>query len=95
MMINMTSQSGAASEPLYSEEHIIQLVQARAVVSPAPKSYGSFAAEWIEDIEAIDLMTEICAEYELLLAALREENARLKMKVLGYQAIDGDSAGRL
>jgi hypothetical protein len=91
MMANMTSQSGAAPEPLYSEEYIIQLVQARSVISPAPKSYGSFAAEWIEDIEAIDLMTEICAEYEILLAALREENARLKMEVLGYQAMRGDA----
>jgi hypothetical protein len=69
------------STPLVTEDDIINMVQSKATAYPSAKSYGSYPAEWIEDLEAIDLVTEVRDKYEAALAALRQDNARLAEEV--------------
>jgi len=71
--------------PLVTEEYIVTTIQGKATAYPSAKAYGRLPAEWIEDIEAIELLTEVRDKYEVRLAALHRENARLAEEVKRLQ----------
>jgi hypothetical protein len=76
-MSNLTAHLIGESMPLVSEDAIVDSIQSKSTSQPRAKFYGDVPAEWIEDVEAIDLVLEIRDHYEAAVAALRQENARL------------------
>lgn len=80
-MTNTASHPTVNSTPLVTEEYIVNAIKSKSTAYPSAKSYGAFAAEWVEDIEAIDLAVEVRDKYEAALVGLRQDIARLAEEV--------------